>query len=134
MSEHMHQRRAPVAIEGPLISTGMGRGPHTWVAIVLAITGVVLGLVARSFTAPAFGFIFSACAVGLIGEVPRLLRTGEVRARRKYPSATVRFLIFRREDSPIHFYFHVLTYFLLGAFSFIAAGFFFAQAITKHVG
>lgn len=132
MSEHTHQRRLPIAVEGPLISTGMGRGPHSWVAIVLAIIGVVLGLIARSFTAPAFGFIFAACAVGLIGEVPRLLRAGEVRAR-KYRSVPVRFLIIRREDSPAHFYFHVLTYFLLGAFSFIAACFFFAQVITKYV-
>jgi len=129
MSELTPRRRAPVAAEGPLISTGMGRGPHTLIAIVLAISGVVL-LIAGS--ALALGFIFAACGVGLIGEVPRLLRTGEVRARR-FQSMPGRFLIIRREDSPTHFYFHVLTYLLLGAFSFIAACLSFAQVISKHV-
>ena len=131
MSKLIPQRRAPVEVEGPLISTGMGRGPHTWVAIVLAIAGVVLGLIAPSLTGPALGFIFAACGAGLIGEVPRLLRTGEVRAAR-FTSVPGRFLIIRREDSPTHFYFHVLAYLLLGAFSFIAACLFFAQVIAKH--
>jgi hypothetical protein len=130
MSELTPQRRAPVAVEGPLISTGMGRGPHTWLATALAIAGVVLGLIAQSSAAPAF--IFAACGTGLVGEVPRLLRTGEVRAR-KYRSAPVPFLIIRKEDSPTHFYFHVLAYLLLGTFSFIAAGLFFAQVISKYV-
>jgi hypothetical protein len=129
MSELIPHRRAPVEVEAPLVSAGLGRGPHTWLAIALAIAGVVLGLIARSSAAPAF--IFAACGTGLVGEVPRLLRTGEVRARRFH---SVRFLIIRRDDSPTHFYFHVLAYLLLGGFCLMSACFFFAQVIAEHVG
>ena len=133
MSDLIPQHRAPVEVKGPLMTTGMGRGLHTWVAIVLAIAGAVLGLIGQSLTASAFCCIFLGCAVGLLGELPRLLRTGEIRARSTDLLKPDRYLVIRREDSPAHFYFHVITYLILGGFSLIVASLAFSQLLTHHV-
>jgi hypothetical protein len=117
-------RRTSAEIEGPLISTGMGRGLHSWVATALTVGAVVLGLIARAFTAPVLALLFLAAAVGLLGEIPRLISTGEVRARVYSdgdPTKANKFLIIRRDESPSCFYFYVVTYIVLGGFALLWA-------------
>ena len=112
-------------IKKSLVSSGMTGGWHTWAAIVLVIIAFLLGVAAQSISAPALCTFFLASAIGLLGEVPCLLRTGEVRARlysRSGLKANV-LLVIRKIDSPVRFYFYVVIYAVLGFFSIGAAGF-----------
>lgn len=118
------EHHAPKEIEGSLISTGMGRGLHAWIATALTIAAVVLGLAAQAFTSPVLALLFLAAATGLLGEIPRLLASGEVRARvasHGDPAKANRFLVIRRDDSPSRFYFYVVTYSVLGGFALLSA-------------
>ena len=134
MPDLQPHHRPEQEVEGPLISTGMGRGIHSWLAIALAILGVVLGLVDQSISAPVIATLFLAAAVALLGEVPRLLRAGEVRARRSEHSKPNRFLVIRRSESPVRFHFYVATYSILGSFSLLIAALTFWQLLFHRVG
>ena len=121
MSEFVPNHSASEEVKGPLVSTGMGRGMHTNVAIVLVVAGALWGFFVRAITAPTLALLLLAGAIGLLGEVPRLLATGEVRARIKDRLKPNRFLVIRRDRSPARFYFYVIAYAALGSFSFVAA-------------
>lgn len=107
----------PEEIKGPLISTGMGRSLHAWLSAALMVVAIFSGLAAQAFTAQVIALIFLAAAVGLLGEVFHLLRTGKITAR--HGTKSNRFLIIRRKESPGHFYFHVVAYITLGAISLL---------------
>jgi hypothetical protein len=126
--------RPETEVEGPLISTGMGRGLHSLIAIALVTLGVVLGLIAQSISAPVIAVLFLAAAVALLGEVPCLLRAGEVRARRSEQSKPNRFLVIRRSESPVRFHFYVATYGILGSFSLLIAALTFWQLLFHRAG
>lgn len=131
----MKRRITPLQVKGPLISTGMGRGIHTWLAIIFTIMGVSLSLVAQSFTIAALGFLLLAAAIGLLGEIPYMLITREVRARiysGGNPEKINKFLVIHRNDSPKRFYFYVSIYLILGSLSFLAASGMFILLVTKH--
>jgi hypothetical protein len=132
MTDLTPHHRAPEEVKGPLVSTGMGRGLHTWIAVALTIAAIVLGLIARSFTTPTLALLFLAAGIGLLGEVPRLLRTGTVRARSGERIKADQFLIIRREDSPGRFYFYVITYAVLGTFSLLVGCSVFWFAFVRH--
>ena len=124
-----------IQIQRTLISTGMCRGWHTRIAAVVAIAGILIGVIAHAITPVAFGTFFLACAIGLLGEVPCILRTGEVRARRYSRGLQAnQFLIIRRNESHLRFYFYVITYAVLGMFSLFAAGFTFIRLVTQYAG
>ncbi|WP_283744973.1 hypothetical protein [Sideroxydans sp. CL21] len=121
-----------IEVESSLVSTGMARGLHTWIAVALVTIGLLLGVIAQKITAPVLGIIFLACAIGLLGEVPCLLRSGQVRARqysRSYLNAN-KFFIIRKVDSPGRFYFYVVIYTVLGIFAMGAAGLIAFRLIT----
>lgn len=126
------QNSAPTEVGAPLFSTGMGRGFHTWAAIILVAIAVLVGIVAKSITGLTLGFLLTAGAIGLLGEVGVLLSTGEVRARCGEHAKANRFLVIRKEDSPARFYFYVVTYLLLGIFSMLAALVFFVSLLLNH--
>jgi len=107
----------------------MAHGLHTWLATALAVSAVVLGLFARAITTPVLALLFLSAAIGLLGELRHVFRTGEVRARR---SKSNRFLIISRKSSPAHFYFYVVTYLVLGGFSLLFACLALAQLLTEH--
>ena len=132
MSDLTPQNSAPTEVGAPLISTGMGRGFHTRAAVVLVVIAVVVGVVAQSITGLTLGFLLSAGAIGLLGEVRVLLSTGEVSARRGEHAKANRFLVIRREDSLARFYFYVGTYIVLGIFSLLAALVAFASLLLHH--
>jgi hypothetical protein len=112
----------------------MGRGLHTWIAASLMSVGVILGLMAQTITVTVLFIVFLAAAIGLLGEVPRLVRKGEVRARLSGHSMPNRFLVIRKADSPVRFHFYVLTYTVLGGFSLVTALFVFLGLVTRHGG
>lgn len=123
---------APTEVEGPLVSTGMGRGLHASAAVVLAVIGVLWGFITRTINEPTLLFLLLAGAIGLLGEVPRLIAIGEVRARSGDPAKSNRFLVIRRSDSPGRFYFYVATYLVLGVFSFLSACAILFLLVTQH--
>ncbi|OHC81436.1 MAG: hypothetical protein A2100_04375 [Sideroxydans sp. GWF2_59_14] len=117
----------------------MGRGLHSWIAIALTVAAIVLGVVARGFAASVLALLFLAAATSLLGEIPRLLRTGEIRARKfqQVKEALLKprlFLVIRREDSPGRFYFYVILYAVLGVFSLLLSSLFFLQLLVAYVG
>lgn len=132
MSDLTPQIPAQTEVEAPLISTGMWRGLHTRIAVVLAIIAVVSGLISQSISSLCLGFLMLAGAIALLGEVHALLSAGEVRARRGERMKANRLLVIRREDSPARFYFYVVTYLVLGCFSLIAALVAFVPVLLQH--
>lgn len=132
MSDLTPHRPVPLEVEGPLVSTGMRRGLHSSTALVLAAIGILLALIAQSITASALGFLLLAGAVGLIGEIPHLLAVGEVRARSGKRTKANRFVVIRRDISPVRFYSYVITYAVLGGFSFLAACAILVQLISEY--
>ena len=132
MSDLTPQNSAPPDVEAPAISTGMGRGLHTRIAVVLAVIAVISGTIAQSISALCLGSLMLAGAIGLLGEVPVLLSTGEIRARRGERMKANRLLVIRRESSPARFYFYVITYLALGSFSLLAAFVTFLPVLLQH--
>ena len=120
-------------VTGPVISTGMARGLHTWIAASLMVVSVLLGLVAQAITGTVSVLALLAGAFGLLGEIPHLLRRGEVRAR-LYGGQPNRFLVIRKTDSPLRFHFYVLIYAVLGGFSLVAALFMLSGVLGRHGG
>ena len=113
----------------------MCRGWHTRIATFFAIAGILIGVIAHAITPFAFGTFFMACAIGLLGEVPCILRTGEVRARRYSRGFKGnQFLIIRRNESHFRFFFYVITYAVLGMFSLFAAGISFIRLVSQYAG
>ena len=119
----------PQEVEGAWVSTGMAHGLHTRLAIALAVSAVALGLFAGAITTPVTALLFMSAAVGLLGELRHIFRTGEVRARR---SKSNRFLIISRKGSPARFYFYFVTYLILGCFSLLVACLALTQLLSQH--
>jgi len=119
----------PPEIVGPWVSNGMANGLHSWLATALAVSALGLGLFAGTITAPVVALLFTSAAVGLLGELRHIFRTGEVRARR---SKSNRFLIITRKTSPARFYFYVVTYLVLGCFSLLVACLALVQLLNQY--
>lgn len=135
MPESSTRRPVQNEVVAPVFATGMTRGLHKWVATALFALGSLWALIAQAFTAMSLAILFLASAIGLLGEVPRLLRSGEVRATipiwtrldylgSKDPMAANRYLIVRKQQSPFHFYFYIFVYVILGIASVLWACFF----------
>ena len=117
-------------VDRRLFSSGMHKGVHTRAAIVLAVVAGLFLLI-PSWSNYALLVFFSAGALGLLGEAICILNTGELISRKgKFGP----FIIIRRSDHPIHFWFHVCAYALLGMFclaiSIATALFFFLKHAT----
>ena len=121
--------QTPQEVVGPWVSTGMAHGLHTWLATALAVSAIALGLFAGAITTPVIALLFMSAAVGLLGELRHIFRTGEVRARR---SESSRVLIISRKSSPARFYFYFLTYLVLGGFSLLITCLALAQLLSQH--
>jgi len=119
----------PQEVAGPWVSSGMAYGLHTRLATALGVSAVALGIFAGAITAPVMTLLFMSAAVGLLGELQHIFRTGQVRARR---SKSNRFLIVSRKSSPARFYFYVATYLVLGTFSLLVACLALAQLLRHH--
>lgn len=96
-----------------MFSSGMRRGLHTRVAVVLAVIAAVL-LFMHSWSNYAVMVFLLASAVGLLGEAFCIVRDGELIAKKgKFRP----YIVIQRLNHPAHFWFHVCTYALLGSFS-----------------